>query len=130
AFASEASADEWPREVDAASWHAALGGEAREWALGEANGMRGLGAGVAQGRLYGGCLSLLAASLGTKYGIETAGRILFLEDVAEKPYRIDRMLMQLGLAGKLQDVRGVVFGEMKDCVQSGGQDYGLEAVVL
>src|SRR5436309_2557416 len=83
---------------------AAPGGEAREWALGEANGMRGLAAGVAQGRLYGGCLSLLAASLGTKYAIETAGRILFLEDVAEKPYRIDRMLMQLGLAGKLKDV--------------------------
>jgi muramoyltetrapeptide carboxypeptidase len=73
---------------------------------------------------------MLAASLGTQHEIRTAGTILFVEDVAAKPYQIDRMLMQLKLAGKLNDVRGIVFGEMLDCRQSPDQDYTLEEVVL
>jgi muramoyltetrapeptide carboxypeptidase len=73
---------------------------------------------------------MLVASLGTQHEIRTAGTILFLEDVATKPYQIDRMLMQLKLAGKLKDVRGIVFGEMLDCRQSPDQDYTLEEVVL
>ncbi len=55
--------------------------------------------------LYGGCLSLLVASLGTPYEIQTEGTMLFLEDRAERPYRIDRMLMQLKLAGKFDGVK-------------------------
>jgi len=86
--------------------------------------------GAAEGILYGGCLSILVASLGTPYEIRTDGTILFLEDFAEKPYQIDRMLMQLKLAGKLDGVRGIVFGEMRDCVQTANQDYTLEEVVL
>jgi muramoyltetrapeptide carboxypeptidase len=86
--------------------------------------------GAAEGVLYGGCLSLLVSALGTPFDIETAGTILFLEDVAAKPYQIDRMLMQLKLAGKLEGVRGIVFGEMMDCRQSADQDYSLEDVVL
>ncbi len=81
--------------------------------------------GSATGILYGGCLSMLAASLGTPYEIETSGTILFIEDIATKPYQIDRMLMQLKLSGKLKDVRGICFGEMVDCIQPGGQDYTL-----
>ena len=73
---------------------------------------------------------MLVASLGTQHEIQTAGTILFLEDVAAKPYQIDRMLMQLKLAGKLKDVRGIIFGEMLDCRQSPDQDYTLEEVVL
>jgi muramoyltetrapeptide carboxypeptidase len=73
---------------------------------------------------------MLAASLGTEHEIRTAGTILFVEDIATKPYQIDRMLMQLKLAGKLKDVRGIVFGEMLDCRQSPDQDYTLEEVVL
>ena len=73
---------------------------------------------------------MLVASLGTPHEIQTAGTILFLEDVAAKPYQIDRMLMQLKLADKLKDVRGIVFGEMMDCRQSPDQDYTLEEVVL
>jgi len=86
--------------------------------------------GTAEGILYGGCLSILVASLGTPYEIRTAGTILFVEDMAEKPYRIDRMLMQLKLAGKLDGVRGIVFGEMRDCLQTANQGYTLEEVVL
>ncbi|MGA7380424.1 MAG: hypothetical protein WBX03_06205, partial [Terriglobales bacterium] len=62
--------------------------------------------------------------------IQTAGTILFIEDVATRPYQIDRMLMQLKLAGKLTGVRGIVFGEMLDCVQNPKQGYTLEEVVL
>jgi muramoyltetrapeptide carboxypeptidase len=71
--------------------------------------------GTAEGMLVGGCLSIVAASLGTPYALETAGRLLFLEDVNEKPYRIDRMLTQLRQAGKLDEVAGVIFGEMAGC---------------
>jgi muramoyltetrapeptide carboxypeptidase len=90
----------------------------------------GLVEGAAEGILYGGCLSILVASLGTPYEIETAGTILFIEDLAEKPYQIDRMLMQLKLAGKLKPVRGIVFGEMHDCLQTPNQAYTLEDVIL
>jgi muramoyltetrapeptide carboxypeptidase len=74
-----------------------------------------LAPGRAAGRLVGGCLSSLVALLGTPYAVETASRVLFLEDVAERPYRIDRMLTQLRLAGKLDDVAAVVLGSFADC---------------
>ena len=73
---------------------------------------------------------MLVASLGTPHEIRTEGTILFLEDVAAKPFQIDRMLMQLKLAGKLNGVRGIVFGEMIDCRQGPDQDYTLEEVVM
>ena len=66
--------------------------------------------GVGRGRLTGGTLSLLTASLGTPYEVETRGRIVFLEDVGEEPYRVDRMLTQLVGAGKLADAAGVALG--------------------
>lgn len=93
-------------------------------------GMEGLRPGATTGVLYGGCLSMLAASLGTPYEINTDGSILFIEDVNTKPFQIDRMLMQLKLAGKLSRVRGFIFGQMLDCTQPGGQDYTLQQVVL
>lgn len=85
--------------------------------------------GEAKGTLYGGCLSILVASLGTPYAIKTAGTILFLEDVAAKPFQIDRMLMQLKLGGYFDKVRGIIFGQMLDCVQHATQDYTLQEVV-
>lgn len=117
--------------VDLASWAAALTG-ASEWnlELGPESGAKSLVAGSAEGVLYGGCLSMLVASLSTRYEIHTEGTILFIEDVAAKPYQIDRMLMQLKLAGKLAEVRGIVFGEMLECLQNKDQDYTLEEVVL
>jgi muramoyltetrapeptide carboxypeptidase len=112
--------------VDLESWFASLEGTAG-WSV---NQMRTLMAGEAEGILYGGCLSILVASLGTPYEIQTGGTILFLEDVGTKPYQIDRMLMQLKHAGKFDGVRGIVFGEMQDCVQPGGQSYSLEEVIV
>jgi muramoyltetrapeptide carboxypeptidase len=115
--------------VDIATWQNALGGAA-EWEIAEGSGAKPLAAGMAEGTLYGGCLSILVAALGTPYDIHTAGTILFMEDVTAKPFQIDRMLMQLKLAGKLKDVCGIIFGEMLDCRQSPTQDYTLEEVVL
>ncbi|HME33918.1 MAG TPA: LD-carboxypeptidase [Candidatus Sulfotelmatobacter sp.] len=114
--------------VDLASWQAAVSGTT-PWDVPMGAGVTGLVEGEAEGVLYGGCLSILIASLGTPYAIKTAGTILFLEDLAAKPYQIDRMLMQLKLAGHLDAVRGIVFGEMLDCVQTANQDYTLQEVV-
>ena len=66
--------------------------------------------GVAQGRLTGGTLSLLTSSLGTLYEVETRGRIVFIEDVDEEPFKVDRMLAHLTAAGKLTDAAGVALG--------------------
>jgi len=118
--------------VEAGSWKHALNGSSK-WALKLDSDVKSLVEGSAEGILYGGCLSILVASLGTPYEIRTAGRILFLEDIAAKPFQIDRMLMQLKLAGKLADVQGIIFGEMLDCTQNSSnkhQGYTLEEVVL
>jgi muramoyltetrapeptide carboxypeptidase len=119
-----------PDGVDLASWQNALSG-AENWQLdfSSGSGVKSLGLGSAEGVLYGGCLSMLVASLGTHYEIKTDGTILFIEDVATKPYQIDRMLMHLKLADKLAGVRGIVFGEMLDCMQTPDQRYTLEEVV-
>ena len=69
------------------------------------------GAGAASGRLTGGNLSLVAALEGTPFALDTQDAILLLEDVGEAPYRIDRMLRQLELAGKLAGLRGAVLGQ-------------------
>ncbi len=118
-----------PEGVDAQSWQAAISGM-NDWKVRGDSGARPLAAGIAEGRLYGGCLSLLVASLGTPYEIQTENTILFIEDIAAKPYQIDRMLMQLKLAGKLKSVRGIVFGEMIDCIQHKDQPYTLEEVIM
>lgn len=79
--------------------------------------------GTARGRLLGGNLTVLAALVGTPYLPDFTGAILFIEDVGEQPYRIDRMLTQLTLAGILGRVKGVVFGQCTDC-GPGGPSYG------
>jgi len=71
--------------------------------------------GRATGPLVGGCLSVLVTALGTPWALDTRGAILFLEDVHEVPYRIDRMLTHLHQAGKLDHVAGIVFGTMAAC---------------
>lgn len=80
--------------------------------------------GCAQGRLTGGNLTLLAASLGTPWEIDTRGKLLFIEEVGEKTYAVDRLLTQLRLAGKFADCAGVVFGDFANCPME-YQAYGL-----
>ena len=78
--------------------------------------------GQAQGKLYGGNLSVLSGIVGSPYVPDLTGAILFLEDVGESVYRIDRMLTQLKLAGVLDQLSGFVFGQCTNCGPSGG--YG------
>lgn len=92
---------------DGAWWH----GQAREsWR-----------AGRSEGRLTGGCLSILVSTLGTPYEFRTDHpTVLFIEDVNEKPYRIERMLVQLRDAGKFENVTALVIGAMPGCDDGGG----------
>lgn len=130
-FHGPMAAKDWTHEggVDIASWQAALTA-ASPWDVPLNTDVEGLVDGEAEGVLYGGCLSILVASLGTLWQMQSAGTILFLEDVGAKPYQVDRMLMQLKLAGLLRNVRGIIFGEMLDCVQTASQGYTLQEVVL
>jgi muramoyltetrapeptide carboxypeptidase len=77
--------------------------------------LRTIRPGVASGPLIGGNLTLISNTIGTPYEIDTRGKIIFLEDVDEEPYSIDRMLTHLRLAGKFDGVAGVIFGECQDC---------------
>lgn len=85
--------------------------------------------GRAEGRLTGGCLSLVVATLGTRHEIDTKDSILILEDIDAKPFQIDRMITHLKHAGKFEGVRAVVFGEMLNCMQHPNQGYTLEQVL-
>jgi len=86
--------------------------------------------GSASGTLYGGCLSILVSLLGTPWEPSTEGKLLFLEDLAAKPYQIDRMLWQLRHAGKLEKIRGIIFGEMLECESTGAPADLLENTIL
>jgi muramoyltetrapeptide carboxypeptidase len=110
------------------SFHAALNGEA--YSVGAGEGLRTLKPGSARGTLYGGCLSIVVSLLGTQWEPQTEGKLLFLEDVGVKPYQIDRMLWQLRMAGKLDGVRGIILGEMLDCVSPGAAPELLEEAIL
>ncbi len=130
AFHGPMVAADFSREngVHLPSLQAALTGQ--PYSLGASEGLRTLHPGHARGTLYGGCLSVLVALLGTPYEPQTEGKLLFLEDVNAKPYQIDRMLWQLAQAGKLDGVRGIVFGEMLDCLSPGAPIGLLDEVIL
>ena len=114
--------------VHLASFHSALAGH--PYTVGEAEGLRTLKPGSARGTLYGGCLSILTAMIGTPWEPNTEDKLLFLEDVGAKPYQVDRMLWHLRAAGKLNGVRGIIFGEMLDCVSPGASEDLLEDAIL
>lgn len=87
---------------------------------------RSLVPGKARGELIGGNLSLIAALTGTPYALDAKGKILFLEDVDERPYRVDRMLTQLRLAGVFDECEGVVLGDWHNC----GPEEGKASLTL
>jgi muramoyltetrapeptide carboxypeptidase len=111
-------ADNMPTANEAALWRAVMGEGQPSAADGfeiDVTGMEGVKlhsvtSGVASGPLIGGNLAVLCGLMGTPFEIETAGRILFIEDVSERLYRIDRYLAQLSLAGKLQAAAGILVG--------------------
>jgi muramoyltetrapeptide carboxypeptidase len=118
--------------VDTASWQNTFAGHA-PWSLGAADGLRVLRAGFAEGTLAGGCLSIYAEALGTPYAPLPASRaeprILFFEEIGTKPYQWDRMLLHLRYAGLLENVSGIVFGDMQQCVGESEQAL-LEGAIL
>lgn len=81
--------------------------------------IKSLVGGVARGPIVGGNLSLLAGTIGTPYEIDTKGKLLFIEEIEEEPYAVDRMLTQLKLAGKFADCNGVILGNWNNCVTRG-----------
>ena len=82
----------------------------------------------AEGEIVGGNLSLIVASLGTKYEIDTKGKILFIEEVGEYTYRIDRMFQQLKLAGKFDDASGIILGNFNKANKEAPEDMSLEDI--
>ena len=114
--------------VDAASWINALRGD-RAWELGEADGLRVIQPGVARGMLRGGCISILAESLATPYAFVPKDSILFLEDIGHHPYQWDRQMLHLRYAGVLNSVRGIIFGDMAQCVSSPAEAEKMEQVL-
>jgi muramoyltetrapeptide carboxypeptidase len=101
----------------------------RAYSVGGPEGMRTVKPGTATGILYGGCLSILASLIGTAWEPATENKLLFIEDVGAKPYQIDRMLWQMRQAGKLNGVRGLIFGEMLDCTSPGAPPNLLEDAI-
>lgn len=93
------------------------------------DGLSVIRTGQAEGPLFGGTLTQLAGSLGTPYAFDPPdGSILFIEDVNERPYRIDRMMTQLRLSGVLARARGLVFGEMRGCDEPAGTPTARDAI--
>lgn len=113
-------AADWSKDdgVDARTWNAAL--ETTDtWSVGEDDGLRTLQQGAAQGRLLGGCLSILCEALGTPWQLRLdEPTVLFCEDIATKPYKWDRLLQHLKYAGVMRNVAGVVLGDMSANVDS------------
>ncbi|MEG9434646.1 LD-carboxypeptidase [Edaphobacter sp. HDX4] len=114
--------------VDRASWQNTFEG-ASEWSLDGNDGLRALQPGLSEGNLLGGCISILAAGLGTPFAPHFPGSILFLEDIGTKPYQWDRMLLHLRYSGRLDGVTGIVFGDMAQCVSPEEEDL-LERAIL
>lgn len=83
-----------------------------------------LNEGFCEGVITGGNLSLLASSIGTNYEPDMRGKVLFIEEIGEEPYKIDRMLTQLKLAGKLQVCAGFIFGAFTNCEPIETKDSG------
>jgi muramoyltetrapeptide carboxypeptidase len=91
--------------------------------------LKTLRSGKATGTLVGGNMSLLMSAIGTPYDIDTDGTILFLEDIGEDMETIDDYLMQLKLAGKLNKVKGIIFGKMLRCIDYSGRKYTIKHIL-
>jgi len=96
-----------------------LSGETKKWEIQLGEIIR---PGAIEAPMMGGCLSLLVTTLGTPYEFDTAGKLLLIEDTDEKPYRIERMLTHLKMAGKLDNLAGVVLGDFTRCEGEGDRN--------
>jgi muramoyltetrapeptide carboxypeptidase len=105
---------------DAASFAHAISGTQHGWNIDLAGEM--LAPGRAEGVLLGGCLTLVEMTLGTPWELDARGAILLLEDRGMKPWQVDRALLHLCQAGKLSEIRGIVFGDFPDCEPPAGTE--------
>jgi len=124
-------AADWSKDdgVDERTWRAAVEG-AEAWSVGAGDGIRVLREGKAEGRLLGGCLSIVVEALGTPWSLRIdEPAILFLEDIGTKPYKWDRFLQHMKFAGMLKNVRGIVFGDMSANIEPNEMEL-LEAACL
>lgn len=87
-----------------------------------------INSGKAKGKLVGGNLTTLVSTLGTKYDIDYKDKILFLEEIGEKTYRIDRLLNHLKKYGVFSKINGLILGDFKKCDKSSSEDMTLEEV--
>ena len=85
--------------------------------------------GTASGILVGGNLSMLISAIGTPYEVDTGNKILFLEEVNESLEVIDNHLMQLKLSGKLRHLKGLILGQLINCRDTSGSDFGIADVI-
>jgi muramoyltetrapeptide carboxypeptidase len=85
--------------------------------------------GRASGELVGGNLSLIVSTLGTRFEIDTRGKMLLIEEINEEPRVVDRMLNQLKMAGKLKELNGVIVGDFCDCTPQSSKSLSLEEVL-
>jgi len=115
--------------VDERTWRAAVEGDG-VWGVGAEDGVKVLREGKAEGRLLGGCLSIVVEALGTPWALKMEEpTVLFLEDIGTKPYKWDRFLQHLKFAGGLKNVRGIVFGDMSANIEE-SETALLEAACL
>jgi muramoyltetrapeptide carboxypeptidase len=85
--------------------------------------------GTARGPIKGGNLSLICSTIGTKYEIDTEGCLFFIEEIAEPPYKVDRMLNHLKMAGKFDRVAGIIFGQWTDCIDQRHPENGVDGIL-
>ena len=105
----------------------------RNWGSGTPASKRSLKTlvpGAGEGTLVGGNLSVLTCTLGTPYELDARDGILFLEDVSEKPFRIDRMINQLRLSGKLAELRGILLGQFTNCRPASPNGRDVETIFM
>jgi len=124
-------AADWSKDngVDERTWRAAVEGDG-VWSVGADDGVKVLREGKAEGRLLGGCLSIVVEALGTPWALKIEEpTVLFLEDIGTKPYKWDRFLQHLKFAGGLKNVRGIVFGDTSANIEASETEL-LEAACL
>lgn len=92
-------------------------------------GLRALHGGAAEGRLAGGNLELVSRLVGTPWALDLDGAVLLIEEIGERPYRIDRQLTQLALAGAFDGLRAVVVGDLVGCAEKDGAGPTAEEVI-
>jgi muramoyltetrapeptide carboxypeptidase len=112
---SDYTLDNFKKAIFTAEPLGTLANPAEENKLRPRHFLRVLRGGIARGRLIGGNLTLISTTMGTPFEIQTDGKLLFLEDVEEQPYSMDRMLTQLRLAGKFRNITGLILGECSGC---------------